>query len=120
MGIVDGQLDEKCGADGREITYQGKTPENRPRQHTTLLTTKEIEDSDLGKTTKSLQDKEKYENEKWYHVDTDILPAKFCYFFDLPRKFSTNIAMILFLTQIGLDKQEAGLILGFRFVTNSS
>ena len=120
MGKVDSLLDDECGADGREITFQGETPEKSPYQHTPLLTSKEIEDSDLGETTKSLHDKKEYENLKWYHVDTDILPAKFCYFFDLARKSATNITMILFLTQIGLDQQEAGLILGFRFVTNSS
>ena len=93
-GKVDDQLQEECRTGALDITSQGETPDANANE-------------------------ENYEDEKWYHVDVDILPAKFCYFFDLARKFSTNITMILFLTQIGLDQQEAGLILGFRFVTRT-
>ena len=100
------EIDE-CSAKRTGIT-------SPPRQCIPFLASKE--NDDLDKTIKFLYNKE---NEKWYHVDVDILPAKFCYFFDLARKPATNITMILFLTQIGLDQQEAGLILGFRFVTQS-
>lgn len=60
-----------------------------------------------------------HHHHRWYHVNMSIMPAKWCYFFDCARKSAVNANMILFLTQIGLAKGEAGLILGFRLVSFS-
>ena len=53
--------------------------------------------------------------QRWYTIDTSMLPAKLCYFFDCAGKVSVNVTIALFLTQIGLDKRETGIILGIRF-----
>ena len=58
-----------------------------------------------------------HHHHRWYHVNMSIMPAKWCYFFECARKSAVNANMILFLTQIGLAKGEAGLILGFRLVS---
>ena len=51
---------------------------------------------------------------KWYNINWDILPAKAAFFFDTARRVGCLPSLVLFLTGIGLDKVEAGLILGFR------
>ena len=49
-------------------------------------------------------------------IDRTVLPAKFSYVFEVGRKMMTQAMLILFLTSIGLHKEETGLILGFRYV----
>ena len=51
---------------------------------------------------------------RWFHVNWDILPSKASYFFVCARQIGSLSSLVLFLTGIGLDKVEAGLILGFR------
>ena len=50
----------------------------------------------------------------WYHVNTSVLPAKLAFIFHIARQTSVHAFLVLFLTAIGLDKVEAGLIAGFR------
>ena len=58
-----------------------------------------------------IQEPPKY---RWYNINLDILPAKTAYFFDTARRVGSLTSLVLFLTGIGLDKVEAGIILGFR------
>ena len=116
-GHQDAQLvaDDDRTDDSAVVLLTGKQHDDEEEEYN--LT---VDDSDqISKTLEaSSRDDELYEkprrNHRWYHINMGILPAKWCYFFDCGRKASTNANMILFLTQIGLDKGEAGLILGFR------
>ena len=56
-------------------------------------------------------EKEEY---KCYHVNTSILPSKIAFFCETGRRigYAPNIA--LFLTSIGMNKAEAGFVVGFR------
>ncbi|XP_066934838.1 major facilitator superfamily domain-containing protein 6-like [Clytia hemisphaerica] len=53
---------------------------------------------------------------KWYNINWNTLPAKAAFFFDTARRVGSLPSLVLFLTGIGLDKVEAGLILGFRLL----
>ena len=55
-----------------------------------------------------------FQKYKWYTINWDILPAKGAFFFETARRVGCLPSLVLFLTGIGLDKVEAGLILGFR------
>ena len=55
-------------------------------------------------------------NHRIKQIDRTVLPAKFSYVFEVGRKMMTQAMLILFLTSIGLHKEETGLILGFRYV----
>ena len=52
---------------------------------------------------------------RWYQVNKDILPAKIAYFLDVARRIGALPNLVLFFTGIGLNKVDAGLILGFRY-----
>ncbi|XP_066924358.1 major facilitator superfamily domain-containing protein 6-like [Clytia hemisphaerica] len=53
---------------------------------------------------------------RWYQVNKDILPAKIAYFLDVARRIGALPNLVLFFTGIGLNKVDAGLILGFRLI----
>ena len=52
---------------------------------------------------------------KWYHINSDSLPAKFAYTFEACRRLSYTPNLVLFLTGIGLSKTESGYVMGFRY-----
>jgi len=56
----------------------------------------------------------KRQDYKWYHVNLSVLPAKLAFIFHIAS------FLVIFLTAIGLDKVEAGLIAGFRYEYNQS
>eukprot|EP00111_Clytia_hemisphaerica_P003876 TCONS_00011135-protein len=51
---------------------------------------------------------------RFYEINKQTLPAKLCYLFDVGRKMMTQAMLILFVVQTGLQKDEAGLLIGFR------
>ena len=53
---------------------------------------------------------------KWYHIDPNAIPSKCAYFFECARRISYEPNMVVFLTSIGLNKAEAGLVFGLRYV----
>lgn len=53
---------------------------------------------------------------KWFHIDISILPAKLAYFTDAAKRLSVALFLLPFLTNIGLNKAEASLIIGIRFI----
>ena len=53
---------------------------------------------------------------KWYRIDPNAIPSKCAYFFESARRISYEPNMVMFLTSIGLNKAEAGLIFGLRYV----
>lgn len=53
---------------------------------------------------------------RWYHIDWDMLPVKASYFFQTAKESAYLPFMLLFLTSIGLDPADAGLINGLRSI----
>ena len=94
-----------------ELAFDDQTLNNKEK--TVSTSSLEEKESDGENTEHNNYHHHKY---RWYHVNMSIMPAKWCYFFECARKSAVNANMILFLTQIGLAKGEAGLILGFRWV----
>jgi len=62
----------------------------------------------------------KRQDYKWYHVNLSVLPAKLAFIFHIARQVVVHAFLVIFLTAIGLDKVEAGLIAGFRYEYNQS
>ena len=51
---------------------------------------------------------------KWYHVNTSTILHKLTYFSENARNLAFNPTLVLFLTGIGLNKTESGVIMGLR------
>ena len=52
---------------------------------------------------------------KWYNVDPNAIPAKCAYFFECARRIGYQPNLVMFLTSIGMNKAEAGFIVGLRY-----
>ena len=75
-----------------------------------------------GKQTKEkiLDDEESEEDfrmikHKWYHIDPYAIPSKCAFFFECAMRSGLQPNLVMFLTSIGLNKAEAGFIVGLRY-----
>ena len=61
-------------------------------------------------------EEEKIETYKWYNVNVTMIPAKLSFLFENAKRIGYTSTLMLFLTGIGLNKAEAGFIVGFRLI----
>ena len=75
-----------------------------------------LNDDETTEETLDMESNNKPSKYKWYHIDPNAIPAKCAYFFECARRIGYQPNLVMFLTSIGLNKAEAGFIVGLRYV----
>uniref|UniRef100_A0A7M5V3N2 Major facilitator superfamily associated domain-containing protein n=2 Tax=Clytia hemisphaerica TaxID=252671 RepID=A0A7M5V3N2_9CNID len=73
----------------------------------------EQENRNKGKET---EEKHKTSKHKWYHVNPNAISSKCAYFFECAMRSGLQPNLVMFFTSIGLNKAEAGFIVGLRMI----
>ena len=75
-----------------------------------------LSNDETTEETLDVESNNKPSKHKWYHIDPNAIPAKCAYFFECARRIGYQPNLVMFLTSIGLNKAEAGFIVGLRYV----